>query len=150
MPKLTYLLSRVNWQRSGDIFRLKKRWRFLLVGGWNTFASYLIFFALCIFLQQENYQKILLYCFLLSTIHSYITQRIFVWNSRNKVRPEIIKFFALSIVFYLTNAFCLKILVDHFNMNILFSQLIITCLIVYVNFYIQKNYVFLEQKRFLN
>jgi hypothetical protein len=50
----------------------------------------------------------------------------------------------------LTNAFCLRILVDHFNMNILVSQLIITCLIVYVNFFIQKNYVFLEQKRFLN
>ena len=74
-----------------------------------------------------------------------------MWNSRNKVRPEIIKFFALSFAFYVLNAFCLSILVDYFKMKILVSQLIITCLIVLVNFYIQKNYVFLDvEKGILN
>jgi len=76
----------------------------------------------------------------------------FVWNSRNEIQGEILKFFAMSLIFYGLNAFCLSILVDHLKLNLLGSQLAVTCFLVVVNFYMQKNYVFLNRshKKTLN
>ena len=121
--------------------------RFLIVGAWNTLVSYLIFYILYINVPQANYQIILFSSLVLSILHNYMTQRIFVWNSTNEIRWEILKYFGLSVLFYAFNALLLAILVEHLKVKLLPSQLFITCLFVLINFYIQKKYVFLQRKR---
>ena len=121
--------------------------RFLIVGAWNTLVSYLIFYILYISVPQANYQIILFSSLVLSILHNYMTQRIFVWNSTNEIRSEMLKYFGLSVLFYAFNTLILAILVEYLKVKLLPAQLFITCLFVLINFYIQKKYVFLQRKR---
>ena len=63
--------------------RFPEKLRFILVGGYNTVFGYLLFVAL-IFLLTEKYNQLALFgSYILSSINSYLTQKYYVFATKN-------------------------------------------------------------------
>ena len=62
--------------------------RFLLVGGFNTLCSYLLFLGFLLFFQ---YQMTLIITYALSINISIFTMRYFVFRAKGKILPQYIK-----------------------------------------------------------
>ena len=66
-------------------FNLSDKIRFLLIGAFNAGISYLIYSALVFFLGAEAYQIALALAWVISSITSFTTQRLFVFNVKGNI-----------------------------------------------------------------
>ena len=81
--------------------RFPEKLRYLLVGGYNTVVSYALY-ALFVWLGIHP-QWALFWSFLISSINSYWTQKIYVFNTRGNVGKEYIRCLFSWGVSYLLN-----------------------------------------------
>ena len=117
--------------------KLSEKLRFILVGGFNTLVSYLIFVGLVAILGKANYQFSLLLAWIISSIISFSTQKIFVFCSKGQWCKEYIKCCASWMVAYLMNAGILELSINWLGWNVYGSQglaILITTVITYVLF----------------
>ena len=112
-------------------FRLSDKIRFLLVGGFNATIQYLIYACLLYFWSEEKYQTALILSWVISSISSFATQKIFVFCTKGKLFDwvkEYAKCVGVWIVSYSINAIILGILVNFADMNAYLAQIAaITC-----------------------
>ena len=122
--------------------QLPEKIRFVLVGGYNTVFSYLLY-ALFLFLSgNELPQTALFLSFILSSFNSYLTQKFYVFNTRGNYVKEFIGCLAVWELSYLFNM-ALLWLITTFLINNPYTAQIICLIIVAI-----LNYIFLKRLAF--
>lgn len=118
--------------------------RFLLVGGYNTVVSYALYSLFLYLLGGSAAQTALFLSFLVSSVNSYWTQRIYVFQSKNKaLLKEYMRCLTAWGINYVFNAGLLFAL-THF-VNPYLAQLI-ALILVTVNSYLMLKYMAFKQK----
>lgn len=116
--------------------------RFLLVGGYNTFFSYVLF-ALLLWVFGGQYEQTALFLsFALSSINSFWTQKIYVFASKAPAIPEFIKCLSTWGISYVLNAGMLWIFVDMLNINAYLAQGVILILLTVFSWVMLKYFAF--------
>ncbi len=112
-------------------FKLPDKIRFLLVGGFNATVQYLIYACLLYFWSEEKYQTALVLSWVISSVSSFATQKIFVFCTKGKPiewLKEYAKCVSVWVISYFINAIILGILVNFADLNAYLAQIIaITC-----------------------
>lgn len=125
--------------------RFPEKLRFLLVGGYNTVVSYILY-ALFLWMSDEDYPQLsLLLSFLLSSINSYITQKFYVFNTRGNYIREYIKCLATWTIGYFLNAGLLFALTKWLGWNPYYAQLSALIFITINNYLLLKYFAFKPQ-----
>jgi len=119
-----------------------KKSRFFIIGLWNTFFSIVLFYLLLRSFPFWNYQFLLLYSFVVSTIQSHFMQRFFVWQSKDRYISELLRFFFNTIVLYIVNALLLPLIIIVSGLGVFYSQVLITFFLAIFSYYLQKLFVF--------
>ena len=117
-------------------FKFPQTIRFILVGGFNALFSYIVFCMLVFFLGEQFRQICLIIQWISTSFISYISQRIFVFQSKGKILEEYMKCCATWIVGYLINATTLEVLFRA-GVNVYISQFIaqvVSAVISYFSF----------------
>ncbi len=118
--------------------------RFLLVGGYNTVVSYALYSLFLYLLGGMMAQTALFLSFLVSSVNSYWTQRIYVFQSKNKALfKEYIRCLTAWGVNYVINAGLLFVLTWFLNPYL--AQLVALTLVT-VNSYLMLKYMAFNPK----
>jgi putative flippase GtrA len=117
--------------------------RYLVVGVWNTFFAFAVFALIATtFAESWSLALILTVSSAIGISQSYVTQKNFVWKSKNKVSSEFTKFVVVSISQFLANLVLLQIMTVHLGLAVLPSQLLITAVLIAITFVGLKLWVF--------
>ena len=92
-------------------FKLPQKLRFLLVGGFNTIFSYLLF-AIMVAGIKIPYQAALVVGYIISTNVSIFTQKYYVFHSLGNLRAEYIKACSVYLLVLLINYVAMYIMVE--------------------------------------
>ncbi len=103
--------------------------RFLLVGGYNTVFSYALFAVLLWVMAGRHEQIALLLSFAISSVNSFLTQKIYVFATVGGWKAEFIKCLGTWGLSYLINASLLWGLVDCIGVNPYIGQ---ACAVIFL------------------
>ena len=121
-----------------DIVRFLK---FGIVGVLNTLVNWIIFFILNTLGMYYIFSNVIAYS--ISTIHSYLWNTLWVFKYKDKASTDTtFKFVTLNVVGLLLNTVILYILVDLFNLNKMLGLIITTIIIMFINYVVNKIWVF--------
>lgn len=142
-------------------FKQNEKLRFLLVGGFNTATSFIIYYII-LYLTSGREQLSLLLMNLININISIITMRYYVFRSKGNFGQEYIKAFSSYIVLYFVNMALLAFFVrivhiteslsqDSFlltipNLNKAVAQICCVCIITVITFFVHKYFSFRKQK----
>lgn len=126
-------------------FKLPEKLRFLLVGGWNTVFSILVFAFILRFVT--DYQVALALSYVISVFQNFVVFRIFVFSSslfekRGRFFKGIIKINFVYLLYFFLNSFLLKFFVSNLGVEVLKSQIIITCILTILSYTLNKYFTF--------
>lgn len=126
--------------------RFPQKIRYLLVGGYNTVVSYALYALLLWIMDGAREQLALLGSFLISSINSFWTQKIFVFQGRGKVHQEYVKCLASWGVSYVMNVVLLALFVKGLHMNAYLGQFVALILVTINSYLMLKCFAFKEKK----
>lgn len=125
--------------------KIPEKVRFLLVGGYNTVISYAIY-SLILYILNGHHPQFSLFCaFILSSVNSFWTQKIFVFQSVQKAFPEYIRCLGAWSINYGFNAVLLFIFADVCHINPYAAQFLALVLVT-VNSYMMLKYIAFKKK----
>lgn len=131
------------------INRLKKIWfnmsdkiRFLIIGAFNAGVSFTIFSLLCFFIGEKFYQIALAGSWVISSVISFTTQKLLVFNVKGNIIKQYFKCCTTWIISYAINALVLEILVKKLTLNVYISQIIATLICAISTYTLFKTFAF--------
>ena len=127
-------------------FRIPDQIRFLLVGGFNTSVSYVIFALICLIVGEQYYQASLACSWIISSVISFTTQRYLVFNVEGNLFKQYCKCCTTWVFSYLINATLLEILVQKVSLNVYFAQIIATLSCAVFTYILFKTFAFRRGK----
>lgn len=116
--------------------------RFLLVGGFNALFSYLIFAISIYILGKEHYQLCVALQWVISSVFSYINQKIFVFCTKGKWIEEYIKCCTTWFLSYLLNVVILEFIVRFASKNVYIGQFLSLFLVSVFTYVLFKYFAF--------
>ena len=120
--------------------RLPQKIRFLLVGGYNTVFSYALY-ALFVYIGMGA-QVALLLSFAISSINSYVTQKIYVFATKGNYLTEYTKCLCTWAGSYVINAILLFIFMQAMGLNAYIAELIVLILLTIYSYVALKYFAF--------
>ena len=123
-------------------FKLSDKIRFVFVGGFNAGVSYLIYSAFCLILGETYYQISLALAWAISSIVSFVTQKLLVFQTKGNWLKEYGKCCITWFFSYLINAFTLEATVKLLKLNVYLSQIIATVLAAIFTYIFFKKFAF--------
>lgn len=121
--------------------RFPEKIRFLLVGGYNTLISYLIYALICYCTLEKYPQMALFLSFIFSSPNSYLTQKFYVFNTRGNYVKEYFKCMISWTVGYGLNAVVLYGLLLT-GLNPYLAQFLAVTVITINNYLLLKYFAF--------
>lgn len=128
---------------------LYKRWckipdkiRFLLVGGVNALFSYIIFAIAVFLIGQEHYQICVALQWIISSVFSFINQKILVFCTKGNWVAEYLKCCTTWVVSYFCNALILELIVRFISKNVYVGQLFSIFMASVVTYILFKHFAF--------
>ena len=122
--------------------KFPEKLRYLLVGGYNTVISYLVFVLLLWMMNGAHEQIALLLSFAISSINSYWTQKIYVFGTKGNVKKEYVKCLVSWGASYILNVILLAIFVDLMEMTPYLAQFIALILVTINSYLMLKRFAF--------
>lgn len=137
MLKLPALLNPVAlWQNSG-------KFRYLLIGAWNTVAGYAIFAVLYLLVGAWiGYLATAALSHLFAVTQSFVAQRQLVFRSRGNWWAEYLRFHLAHLGSLALGLLLLPLLVELFDMPPLIAQALITATIVILSYFVHQRFTF--------
>lgn len=142
-------------------FRINQKIRFLLVGGFNTTTSFVLYY-LFLYLTQGREQISLLLMNIININISIVTMRYYVFQSQGNFKQEYLKAFSSYIVLYFINTGLLaffvsvirvqenlspqNILQEVPNLDKAIAQLCCIVIITVLTFFVHKYFSFRQKK----
>lgn len=121
--------------------------RYLLVGGYNTAVYYAIYVLLLLRFGENYAQQSLFAAFVLSSFHSYFTQRTFVFLSEGDFKTEYVKCLIIWGLGYVMQAFLLYALTTFIHLNAYISELIALIFATFCTYFLLKYFAFGKDKK---
>ena len=118
-------------------FGLPEKLRFLLVGGFNTVVSYMMFAGLIFLIGKSKYQQSLILSWLLSSFISFFTLKMFVFQTKGNWFKEYSKCLLTWSIGYVINARALEVVVKLLHLNVYIGQalsILVTMIMSYILF----------------
>lgn len=116
--------------------------RYVLVGGYNTVISYLLY-AWFLWLMNSEYEQVALFLsFIVSSLNSYWTQKIYVFNTRGNIKKEYIKCLISWGISYALNVILLFLFVKMIGMNPYIGQFFALILVTINSYLMLKKFAF--------
>lgn len=110
---------------------MKKRWfdlsdkiRFAIIGIINAIFAYLLYALFLIILGQVYHQLSLAFAWIFSSVTSFFTHRIFVFQGKGKIIKEYLKCCSTWVIAYLINAVLLEFFVRFIELNPFVAQIL--------------------------
>lgn len=122
-------------------FQVNKKIRFLLVGGFNTLLSYLLFILFIEFFKMP-YQVSLIIQYLITVNISIFTMRYYVFQSIGKAGFEYFKACGVYLIMLAFNYLFLFWLIDLMGMNVILSQGIYIIISTIITYLLHQNITF--------
>lgn len=124
-------------------FKIDRRIRFILVGGYNTVFSFILFCALE-YLIGNDLQPIwiLLITHIISIFNSFLSLRIFVFASKNNLLQEYLKVNAVYCIYFIVNAFLLFAFNDLLHLNVILAQFLSVLILTIGVYFAHKHFSF--------
>lgn len=119
-------------------FQIHQKIRFLMVGGFNTLCSYLLFIFLFEYVGF-SYPISLIIQYLITINLSIFTMRYYVFQSCNPVLKEYSKSGFVYLLMLMFNYLSLFLMINILNINTILAQGIYTAISTVVLFIIHKN-----------
>ena len=116
--------------------------RFLFIGGINAAFSYIIFAIAVYLIGQEHYQVCVALQWAISSIFSFVNQKLFVFCTKGNWVKEYLKCCTTWVVSYAFNAVILEMIVRYITKNDYVGQIISICLAAIVTYILFKYYAF--------
>ena len=116
--------------------------RFLFIGGINAAFSYIIFAIAVYLIGQEHYQVCVALQWAISSIFSFVNQKLFVFCTKGNWVKEYLKCCTTWVVSYAFNAVILEMIVRYITKNVYVGQIISICLAAIVTYILFKYYAF--------
>jgi len=117
--------------------------RYLIVGGWNTAAGYLIFAAIYgLAAKHVSYLLIAALSHFLAVTQSFLTQRHLVFHSDGSGKREYLRFHIAHLGSLAAGLCLLPLLVEWVGLSPLYAQALVTLLIVIASFFVHQHYTF--------
>ena len=121
--------------------RLKETINYLIVGGLTTVVSIVSYNIFRFFIENITICTIL--SWICAVLFAYITNRIFVFNSKEKnIIKEIVSFTASRIFSLIVEIIVMFILTSIFKINDRIAKIIVQFIIVVLNYITSKIFVF--------
>ena len=127
-------------------FNLSDKIRFLLVGGFNTGIAYIIFSIICLIIGEIHYQIALITAWILSSIISFTTHRLLVFNVEGNLFKQYCKCCTTWFFSYIINATLLEIFVKKLTLNVYISQIFATFFCAIFTYILFKTFAFRRNK----
>lgn len=131
------------------ILELYKKWctisdkiRFLLIGGCNAAISYVIFAIAIFIIGKEHYQICVALQWILSSVTSFVNQKIFVFCTKGHWIKEYLKCCTTWVVSYFCNVIFLEIILRFVIKNVFIAQVISIFLASIVTYVLFKYFAF--------
>ena len=122
-----------------------QKFRYLVIGFYNTFFGYLIFILLFYsFAVIVNHSLLLGICHLISSTNNFFLYRAFVFKIRKNMLKTYFRFNVVYLLIYLINLVLFLTLTKVLSWNIYLSQGLIVILIAILGYILNKNYSFAE------
>ncbi len=122
--------------------RFPQKLRFLLVGGYNTLFSYVLFAVFVNFSGNETAQISLLAAYVISSVNNYLTQKFYVFNTRGHYWREYIKCCTVWMASYGVNAILLYLFMHFLGLNPYAGQFIAVIGVIVFNYVFLKHFAF--------
>lgn len=126
-------------------FKLHQKIRFLLVGGFNTVFSYLVFVCLYEY-ARLNYNVALITQYFITVNVSFITMRYYVFQSNGVLKSEYFKAVSVYVLMYFFNAFALNFFVIVLGLYPLLGQALYLILSTIITYVLHKHFSFRQRK----
>lgn len=125
--------------------KIKEILKYLIVGGLTTVVSIVSYYIVRLFI--ENYLVCTVISWIFAVAFAYITNRVFVFNSkRENVFKECTEFVFSRILSLVAEVAVMYLLVDFLNISDKISKIIVQVIIVILNYIFSKLFVFKENK----
>lgn len=122
--------------------QLPDKLRFLLIGGINASFSYIIFaIALCL-IGKENYQICVAIQWIISSVFSFVNQKIFVFCTKGNWVSEYLKCCTTWLISYTCNAIILEFMIRYITKNVYIAQLISIIMAAIITYILFKHFAF--------
>lgn len=121
--------------------------RFLLVGGWNAAFSYVIFSIALYIIGQQNYQICVAIQWIISSVFSFVNQKVFVFCTKGHWFKEYFKCCTTWVVSYICNAIILEVIVRFITKNVYVGQLFSILMASVVTYILFKYFAFKHHKK---
>ena len=116
--------------------------RFLLVGGYNAAFSYIIFAIAVHFIGHQYYQICVALQWIISSVFSFTTQKLFVFCTKGNWLKEYIKCCTTWVISYCCNALILEVIVRYITKNVYIGQFVSILLASVVTYILFKYFAF--------
>ncbi len=116
--------------------------RFLLVGGVNASFSYIVFAIAVFLIGQEYYQICVALQWIISSVFSFVNQKLFVFCTKGHWISEYLKCCTTWIISYLCNALILEFIVRFITKNVYVGQLFSILMASVVTYILFKHFAF--------
>lgn len=125
--------------------KIKEILKYLIVGGLTTVVSIVSYYIVRLFI--ENYLVCTVISWIFAVAFAYITNRVFVFNSkRENIFKECTEFVFSRILSLVAEVAVMYLLVDFLNISDKISKIIVQVIIVMLNYIFSKLFVFKENK----
>lgn len=116
--------------------------RFLLIGGINASFSYIIFAIAVFLIGQEHYQICVALQWLISSVFSFVNQKVFVFCTKGNWLQEYLKCCTTWVISYLCNALILEFIVRFISKNVYVGQLFSILMASVITYILFKHFAF--------
>ncbi len=117
---------------------------YIIVGGLTTVVSLLSYYLFRLFIT--DYMVCTVLSWVCAVLFAYITNRLFVFKSSNKVSGELVSFVGSRILSLLSEMATMFILVDLIKVNDKISKILVQFLVLVLNYIFSKIFVFKKKK----
>jgi len=121
---------------------LSKKYRYIVIGGVNTFIGYLLFLVIYILLNKQHYLVILVISYSISICSAYLLYSRFVFTLST---VSLKGFYRFSLVYagsFLFNIFMLPLLIEYMGFDIVYSQTSIVIITIVLSYIVHNRYSF--------
>lgn len=122
-------------------FKLPQKLRYLLVGGFNTVAVYILF-AAAVCWGKLSYQTAIILVYVVGVNVSIFTMRYYVFRSSGNLKREYVRAWSVYFVTMLINYAAMFVMVDVCAVNELAAQAVYTVCITILTYILHKYFSF--------
>lgn len=120
-----------------------EKFRYLIVGGYNTVFGYFAYSLFFLLLgTKEGYVSVLAQSYLLSIISAFFCMKFLVFKSKKKLTNVFLRYLVSCVLLFFVNYFFLHLFISHLKVYSLVAQCICVVFLIFLSYFLNKKFTF--------